>query len=398
MLCTMGYPPDQTGGAEHQTHLQARELSRRGYQVQVVAPARDRQRSGLVDGVAVTRLPATLIDTRGPRGGAATARTGLRGVMARLLLLPNRVPVYQLALFAYLLPRLRNFDVVHIHMASSQALPACLAAWLCRRPVLTSIASGGDRGDLQSLSGKPIERRIILARTRLFQALSDEIEAELRAAGVGEKRILRLPNGVDTERWRPASAAERREARDRLDLPPDRVVVLYTGRFARTKGLAYLVEAWRDLDAANAVLVLVGRRRTDRRSPVSDAGAPASIIVRDWVPDLQDYYAAADIFVLPSGQEGMSNVTLEAMACGLPVVTTRVGAAEQVVEPERTGLLVDVASAEQLRVALGRLIDDAVLGASLGRAARHHVAASYGIGRVVDGLEAAYARLVGAGV
>ena len=119
---------------------------------------------------------------------------------------------------------------------------------------------------------------------------------------------------------------------------------------------------------------------------------PESIVIRGWSHEVDDYYAAADIFVLPSQREGMSNALLEAMASGLAVISTTVGAAEEMIEDGGRGLLVPPRDVEALRVALMRLLSNAELRKSCGEAAARYVEETFAIARVIDRIEAAYER------
>jgi glycosyltransferase involved in cell wall biosynthesis len=362
----MGYPPDLTGGAEHQAALQAQELRRRGYDVTVVCPRRAALRSGVVDGVPVRRL-----------------RTGFAG-------LPMPGSWYQVALALFVLRHLPRLDVLHVHGAFRHLKIVCLLAWLLRRPVYVKVARGGRGGDMDRMTRYPRTLKHALSYPRAYQAISEQIAADLVAYGVLEERIVRIPNGVVGPHNRP-SETERRDLRRRLGLPEDGLVVLYLGRFFRLKGLGVLLDAWSGLKPEGAVLTLVGRRRDARGEvEISVDDTSGSVIVRDWTQSVDDYYAVADAFVQPSLSEGMSNALLEAMAWGLPVVATRVGAAESMIEDGASGLLVRPDDVDELREALRCLLTDPELRSRLGAGAANRIAEEYSVGSVVDRIEKVY--------
>jgi glycosyltransferase involved in cell wall biosynthesis len=114
------------------------------------------------------------------------------------------------------------------------------------------------------------------------------------------------------------------------------------------------------------------------------------VTVRGWTSQPELLYRAADVFVQPSHVEGMSNALLEAMACGLPVVATTVGAAPQMIEDGVDGLLVPPGDSDALGKALERLLEDADLRQAMGRRAGESVRSRYSISDVADRIEARY--------
>ncbi len=365
LFCTWAYPPDRSGGAEHQARLQAEELARRGFTVEVACPRWPGTRSGRLNGVRVRRLP--FIDRR------------------RL-----RTVSYGLALFCFLLWRLPRFHLVHVHLAYFQADVAVLAARIVRRPVWVKVAASGRLGEIDRMRRAATWTRYVgLRGAKVVQAVSQPVAQEVRAIGVHGDRVVRLANGVDTVRFSPVPDHERPALRDALGLPAAGVLVLYAGRFARHKGMEDLLAAWRRACPPDAALVLVGS--TDTMEPVAIPPAD-DVIVRGWTTEIVVYYRAVDAFVLPSHTEGMSNAVLEAMSCGLPVVATRVGAASEMIRDGLDGMLVEPGDRAGLAAALASVVSDAGLRARLGAAAAAGVRSQYAIEHVVDRLERGYRR------
>ncbi|HJM88183.1 MAG TPA: glycosyltransferase family 4 protein [Dehalococcoidia bacterium] len=369
LFCTLGYAPEPAGGAERQAQLQADALTRRGHDVTVVCATLIGMKSGRVGDVQVDRLRT--FDVR-------------RLPYVRHL-------VYALSLIVYLLLSVRRYDVVHVHLANYQADIAVVIAKLFGRPVYVKIAAGGFRGDIDRMSGiARLTRRRGLRGAARVQAISREIAEEVRALGIPEQRIVAIPNGIELEPFQSMVAAP--DARAQLDLPPEQLLVLFQGRFAAYKGVPDLLVAWPILDAPDASLLFVGELATDE--PLARVPQGDRVIVHGWTDRPRHYLAAADVFVLPSLAEGMSNALLEAMASGLAVVATRVGAADQMIEDGVDGLLVDAGDAVGLAGALGRLLDDAALRQRLGDAAAQTVRERYGISVVVDQIEEQYEHLI----
>ena len=116
------------------------------------------------------------------------------------------------------------------------------------------------------------------------------------------------------------------------------------------KGIADLLAAWREFSLPRARLLLIGRPGV--KQPVSMAHLPPNVENRPWTDRMDRYLAAADIFVLPSYAEGMSNALLEAMAAGITCISTSVGAAPEMIRKGETGILIEPGDRGALRDAL----------------------------------------------
>jgi glycosyltransferase involved in cell wall biosynthesis len=368
LFCTLAYHPSEAGGAEHQARLQAEELVRRGHEVTVVCARTDKARSGVINGVEVVRLPR--IQQKGFRTFS-----------------------YLPLLAGYLYKNLSRFDLVHVHLANLQADIAVAVARLKRKPSYLKLAAGGERGEIGRMSKIAFVTRLFGIRhaTRV-QAISEEIAGDLRRIGVRAERIRRIPNGLDTCTYSPPTPEQRSAARRELGLPKDELLVLYMGRFAGYKGTLDLLKAWECARRPASSLVLVGGYTTNDAVPT--LASRDGLIVRQWTHKPWMYYQAADVFVLPSHVEGMSNALLEASASGLAVVATCVGAAEEVVTHGESGLLMEPGDEAGLGCALLSLLDDPCLRARLGAVAAEKVRREYAIEYVVDRIEQEYRSLV----
>lgn len=355
-MLIQGYYP-LVGGAERQLAALAPALAERGLVVHVLT----RRFPGLapfeiIDGVPVHRLPSP-----GPKAAKSIAFTAAA--------LP-------------LLARLRP-DVIHAHDLYSPSTTALVAKRLLGAPVVVKIPRGGHLGDLARLRGRlsgPARIAWLRRRVDRFVVISREIDAELEAVGVARERRVAIPNAVDTGRFAPPSAELKRSRRRELDLPAGPVAV-YTGRLAPEKRLLDLVAVWPAVRAEHpqAELVLVGagdeRRALER---VAGEGVRLPGPALDVVPYLQ----AADLFVLPSSAEGLSNSLLEAMSTGLACVATAVGGGPELIEPGANGWLVPPGEPERLRQAILGLLAEPDRGAAAGRRARERIVSRYSLGAV----------------
>lgn len=357
------------GGAQRQADALAEELARRGLHVRVVqqSPLRvTRRRAGGPgrDGVNRIRLPIL----------AGAARWS-----------------FLLSFLVWAVTNRRRFDVIHAH-GTSAGLTAGLVGSLLRKAVVVKVTG---MESVTALAGRPLARQLrrftLNTTADAVVAVSAEMMDALAAAGVGGGRCVLLPNGVAL-----APPSERPAALRAALVGPDRgPVVLYVGRLAEVKGTRRLLAAWAARPRRHQeVLLLVGdgplRPELER---VAGEHLNGSVRFLGAQPDPTPFYAMADVFVLPSLSEGLSNALLEAMAAGLPVVASDVGGNRAVIEHGVTGFLVDWNDADAVDRLLNRLMDDAPLRDRVGEAARRR-ARSYSIAAVADRYCELYRRLV----
>ena len=236
-----------------------------------------------------------------------------------------------------------------------------VACWAC--PILVTVLGTGEHGDLSRLARKPLgrTRAQLLFRWAWFAALSAEAGQELRARGVPPGRVLALPNGVDLDVHRPATAEERRRLRKRLGLPPDRFVASFVGRLHPVKDVDTLLAAAARVPELTLVVVGDGPERRRLEAKAHELGIESRVIFRGLSSDVADVLRASDAFLLSSHGEGMSNALLEAMACGLPCLASRsVGGAQELLGTGR-GLLLADGDVSAWAMAIQRLLDEPAL-------------------------------------
>jgi glycosyltransferase involved in cell wall biosynthesis len=241
-------------------------------------------------------------------------------------------------------------------------------------------------------------RRHVLTTIRgadAFVALNQEMTAELLARGFSAERIVRIPNGVPlAESVR--DDAERRLARSRLGLP-EGPLLLFVGRLNRHKGASDLIRALPSLTGRFPGVTLVLLGEGPLRGELSALAEALGVVSRVRLlgeRDPEPFLRAADVFVLPTRGEGMSNALLEAMGAGLPCVTTRVTGNVEVVTDGETGLLVEPGGPDALAQAVGRLLEDPAWRVRLGEAARQRIRAHHSVPEMVAAYRGLFDRLI----
>jgi len=219
------------------------------------------------------------------------------------------------------------------------------------------------------------ERRIVAAADRLVAANAIERNGLVGAYGADAARVAVIPCGVDTDLFTRGDAAAARAALG-LDAGP---LLLYVGRIAPIKGLETLLDAVGCLRGAGtpAHLAVIGGETDEpadgheadvrRRAAALGLGDAVSFVGAQPQERLRDWYVATDVTVLPSYYESFGMVALEAMACGSPVVASRVGGLQSTVRDGVTGLLVPEGDPCALAASITRVLGDGALRWRLGR-------------------------------
>lgn len=217
------------------------------------------------------------------------------------------------------------------------------------------------------------------ARGTRFVAVSEMVRGHLeRYQGVSRDRVDVIPNAIDADRLAVADrGATRREFRARFGLGDGDLVALFVGHNYALKGLGPLLHALalrttRDPSARPIHLVACGGGEPGPYRALADRlGLAKTVHLAGFLPDVRAPFWGSDVFVLPSYYDPCSLVVFEALACGLPVITTACNGAGEVITEGREGFVVDRPDAlDDLADRLGRMADDTARAAMSARAAR----------------------------
>jgi len=308
------------GGAEATVQHLARGLAAAGHQVALYGAGAEPQGVSSL-GPGVTYVPV-------PVWGGKTARLLAYAVNTRRLLLNTPVDV--------VLSLERTF-FQQVYRAGD----GCHREWLARR---TPYLSAGKR---LSQAVSPFHRVMLWLEKRLFAspdlkmviANSRQVKEEIiRHFQVDPGRIRVVYNGLDHRVFRPAAAAQWVELRRQLGVPEGDGVILFVGSGFARKGLAYIFEAMSRLAEARAHLWVVGKGRVGGYQALAPRLGIAGR-VQFWGPkdDVAQFYQAADVLALPTLYDPCSNVVLEALGCGCPVITTAANGAAEFITPGENG-------------------------------------------------------------
>jgi UDP-glucose:(heptosyl)LPS alpha-1,3-glucosyltransferase len=207
---------------------------------------------------------------------------------------------------------------------------------------------------------------------RKIVAISEMVKKDIQKHyRVPDDKIAVVYNGVSLERFHPDNKKRHRSSiREALGIPEKSVLILFVGSGFERKGLKFLIQSLQFLSSENWCLLLMGKGNWSRYLHVASSENQEKITCLEPVNDLEKYYAAADIFVLPSIYEPFGNANLEALASGLPVVTSANSGAAEILEHGKNGVVVENPSdPKEIADNINSLFDPAVRE-SMGRKAR----------------------------
>jgi glycosyltransferase involved in cell wall biosynthesis len=301
--------------------------------------------------------------------------------------------------------RQHRVDIVHSHNFSANVF-TIPAARLARVPVV--VASVHDLGIYRS----PLQQRVHVAACRLADrvfVVAEAIRTWLIERGCDPARVTVLRNGIDISRFRQRSD-DGQSVRKELGLQAADPIVAMICRLAPLKGIEdYLAAAALVVESIpGARFLIVGEGYVSGGGPMTAdreyraglesiahrLGLDGKVVFTGFRSDIPRLLQTVTVSVLPSLSEGLSNVVLESMAAGVPVIATRVGGIPEAVSNGVTGLLVPPSDPRELATAICRVLASRDLAERLGESGRQHVIDQFSLDRMIADTTAWYLRLL----
>lgn len=364
VLTTDYFPPHVGGGVERVVFHLASELVRLGHEVAVVT-----------------------LNTNG--GEAEEVLNGIDVYRAKPIELTRKIGVQSAVSVDALkmileVCRIKRADVLHANnLYFFTTISACLIRRLIKKPLVTTlhVASITEfEGAVRYLAAsyeKSIGRWLIHQSDHIV-AVSNAVMRSAVSLGASSSKVSVVPNAVDTEEFRPARNKERNEV----------IRVALVGRLVWNKGPQYLVEAapsiLHDFDHVEFLIVGDGPMLEQLQERVRSLGAERHFRFMGLVPNVSEFMQKVDILVRPSLTDGMPLTVLEAMACGVPCVASKVGGTPEILTDGGTGFLVEPKNIEQLSSRISALLSDPRLRTAMGRRAREFAERYYSWPRVAQ--------------
>lgn len=358
------------GGMKAHVLQVATGLGDQGFQAEIACPSG----SGVLEAALAAGLPVHPVDIAG-------GISPLRDVEA-VIVLRDRI-------------RSGAFDLVHAHgfKASFVAVPAAMLA-RCRNRIVTAHNHVLYRDMSRATRGLyTLVERFLSRHTSRIIAVSGSLADEVIGGyGVDADRVVTIHNGIDLEPF--LAHVDRAPVRARYGIPEDAFVFGLAARFAPQKAMDVLVQAAVPVleRTPNAWLLLAGDgplleevSRIAARSAVADR-----ILFPGFETDVRGLLAALDVYVTSALSEGLPLATIEAMATGLPVVSTRAGGTPEIVADGETGLLAPPGDAQALGEAMARLVREPALRVSMAEAGRRRAVECFGEAGMLNRIAAVY--------
>lgn len=305
-----------------------------------------------------------------------------------------------LSLGTFLLLKGRHYQIWHIHQYGLQALLVIGLGKLLNRPVILKLTSSASMGIGQSISRLPLPGlcRVLLKQVKQVIAMTRETRAEAIRFGIQEQNISCIGNGIDTVRFRPVNKEVRASIRKNHDIRVSGIVMA-VGRLSQEKNHFGLIEAWQKahLDLPDGWLLIIvgdGPLKKTLKEYIATNDLDNSVFLAGHRDNVEEWLAMADIYVLASHNEGLSNTMLEAMACGLPAIATEVSGATENIGENDAGIVIPCGDTLALASAIQQLATQEELRHQKGRRGREVIMKKFSLGKVTDQFLQLYQRLI----
>lgn len=300
-----------------------------------------------------------------------------------------------IVLLLTLLVEIKGIDVLDIR--SPKSLHSLLAIYIAQKFGKKTIIRFATDGDFEALMEgiEGIKFSWVKYKVNYFIAINSDISKAINDSGIEEEKIILLPNTVDTNKFKPPVEEEKQLLRKKNNLDKKAIYVLFVGRLVKRKGIDLLLDVWIKILKNNVEqdlkLLIIGEGG-DRKDSIENLllakanhlDKNNSVVFLGKKENVWEYYKCADIFVFPSRREGSPNVVIEAMATGLPVVTTKLPGTKDIIKDKENGILIDIDDKDRLENEIYELISDKKNRMQLGKAARRFVETELSLSKAID--------------
>ena len=366
---------DALGGAEKQTFRLTKALQEQGLRVSIVTGCWNGRKPG---SEVREGIPIHYIST----ASHLTTRRGGRRVSNYVILV---------SMFWFLWRYRNHYQILHFHEGKHFVIPGLFMQRFFAKKVIIKMRNSGEWSDFRLIERfyLPFERPFIttaLRKANKVVSLNPEAADELSAEGYTTDQVAHMLNGIDVKAF---------SARETYTLGQP-VKLLFLGRLDAQKGIYTLLQAISRLNRKDVEVIALGDgpERETLETEVEALGIKDRIHFLGRVSNVPNFLQQADIFVLPSFAEGISNALLEALSCGLPSIVADISGNQMVVTDQQDAWFFPPGDAEALAKGLDQLITDDALRQRLGQAARQTVLNRFSMDKVAKDYMALYTELI----
>ncbi len=338
----------------------------------------------------------------------------IAGIKVHRVKFTNRDWFFQILMFfrfvSIFLKTRNDFEIMHIFGFSRKSILLVMLGKMFKKKIITEITLLGD-DDPASI------RRNSMGRMRLgCFFMSDLIVSKSKALtdaflefGRSREKLVEIPNGVNTDKFRPLSQLSKIGLKKELGLPEDKKIVLFVGLFSQRKGVDLLIRAWREIRKVtkdSAILVIIGSTDTSYheinsgfinnvKTVINTEGMGSEIFFIEKSLSVEKYFQSSDLFIFPSRREGFGTVIIEAMATGLPCIISRIeGITNHIIDNNVDGILVRQEEVMDIVEAATKLLNNEALAVDLGINARRKVLERFALENIASQYLEIYSKLI----
>jgi|TARA_B100000315_G_scaffold154934_1_gene143452 glycosyltransferase involved in cell wall biosynthesis len=318
----------------------------------------------------------------------------------RVLLRKKTLWSYLMALLkftTFFLSNMKYFQIIHLHGYSLKSALFTILSKIFQKSIIIKMTSI-QHDDPIIIRQRGIIIKTFYSQADLYVGTNPKFEKLYQQSQLPSSGYHQIPNGVDIGRFSPVSHPEKVKLRNQLGLPENMKVVLFVGHFSKEKCPDLLLNAWKDLvmkSFPESGLIFIGSTNPGNYEvdgelvkefkKISKPHSNKRIFFVERTDEIEKYYQCSDIFVLPSVREGTPNALLEAMACALPVIVSKLeGITDWVVSDNINGVLFEPGIRSDLGRAIRQILSDCILAESLGRAAREAIVQRFSMKKVAQ--------------
>jgi glycosyltransferase involved in cell wall biosynthesis len=281
-----------------------------------------------------------------------------------------------------------TYDVVNTHSSADSWLTALACATLPTPPAIVRTRH------VSAPVSANFANRWLYRQAKVVVTTGESLLKHLiRRLNLDPEGIVSIPTGIDTERFKPTT--DKANAKKVVGLDPTHRHIGIVATLRSWKGHTFLLDAFGQLNRPDLRLLVVGTgpEGPDIEKKIASMNLSSQVILTGQRNDPENWLQALDVFCLPSyANEGVPQAILQAMLCGLPIVTTPVGAILEAVQNGVSAVIVPPRDSRLLAVAITRLLDDPEMGIELGTVARRVASAEYSHDLMLDGMEEVFVR------
>lgn len=288
---------------------------------------------------------------------------------------------YFMSVLYFLIKVRKTYDIIICFGLFYYTPAAVIIKLLFKKRVLNRLECAGEKGDLKRIDCIKYKFLIksLWRHVDRFIAITDDIASELKEAGIEEKKIIRIANSVDINKFIPKN--ESKEVRNTTQL-------LFIGRLTEQKGIDILLEAINRVikkgGDVNVKIIGDGELRKQLEILSNQLGIYNYVKFEGIQENVMYWYLNSDILIIPSRYEGLPLVLLEGMACGVPIIASNIPAHREVLKDGITGIIFEKENIKQLSDKIEYLIQNPQVAKEIGKRGREMVISKYSLEKISE--------------